>query len=101
MTRARDGHLGIVARFLLLDGHERAFDILVAETVEQIAATEEGALVYLEHSPAESGPVECFMSYIETKPPSRSIGVCRTHSGSEPKVLPTCAPIQKYGDWRP
>ncbi|MGH9103126.1 MAG: putative quinol monooxygenase [Acidimicrobiales bacterium] len=51
---------GLVVRFELLDGHERAFDGLVAETVEEVRAEEPGTLAYVTHGEAASPCVRVF-----------------------------------------
>ena len=40
---------GLVVRFRLRPGHEEAFDVLVAATIEGIRAHEPGTLVYASH----------------------------------------------------
>jgi quinol monooxygenase YgiN len=40
---------GLVVRFELLEGHEEAFDELVAETLRRIEAEEPGTIAYVTH----------------------------------------------------
>ena len=40
---------GLVVRFELLEGHEEAFDGLVAETLPEIRAKEPGTVLYVTH----------------------------------------------------
>ena len=44
-----DTTFGLVVRFRLLEGHEDAFDALVAETVTAIRAHEDDTLAYVTH----------------------------------------------------
>ncbi len=49
MTGRASGPYVLVVRFELLDGHEEAFDALVARTVGGISSEEPGTLIYLTH----------------------------------------------------
>jgi quinol monooxygenase YgiN len=46
---ARTTGYGLVVRFHLAPGHEEAFDVLVAETIDGIRAHEPGTIVYATH----------------------------------------------------
>ncbi len=54
------GAVGLVVQFELLQGHEEAFDVLAAETVASIKASEPGTLVYLTHTDRTSPDVRVF-----------------------------------------
>lgn len=54
------GLYGLVVRFELLDGHEDAFDALVAETLALIRAEEPGTVVYVVHRELGAPAVRVF-----------------------------------------
>lgn len=60
MTQQAGGGFGLVVRFDLLDGHERAFDALVVETVELIRSEEPGTLAYVTHRVPDAPSVRVF-----------------------------------------
>lgn len=60
MTEQAKYGVGLVVRFDLLDGHEGAFDALVAETVELIRSEEPGTLAYATHREADAPSVRIF-----------------------------------------
>lgn len=51
---------GLVVRFQLLEGHEEAFDALVAETVTKIGEREPDTLAYVTHIEADKPLVRVF-----------------------------------------
>jgi quinol monooxygenase YgiN len=55
-----DNRYGLIVRFDLLDGHEKAFDALTAETVGTIRAEESGTLWYIVHTEPESPGIRVF-----------------------------------------
>ena len=60
MTEQAGGGFGLVVRFDLRDGHEEAFDALVAETIERIRSEEPGTLAYVTHREEGSPSVRVF-----------------------------------------
>lgn len=56
---------GLVVRFELLEGHEEAFDRLVAETLPQVRAHEPGTCIYVTHRVVGSPPSRVFYEFYE------------------------------------
>ena len=56
---------GLVVRFELLEGHEEAFDGLVAETLPEIRAKEPGTIQYVTHGVVGSSGSRVFYEFYE------------------------------------
>ena len=104
MREPMQGTFGLVVRFELLDGREKAFDELTAATLRAIRASEPGTLAYLVHRDGSNPGVRVFYELYEneaafetheTQPHVlRFLNERHHHLRTEPEVWPV---VPMYG----
>ncbi len=86
----------LVVRFTVLEDHLQAFDALVAQTIEGIAAYEPGTVIYLNHQRAHHryervfyeayDDREAFLAHEQTAHTQRFLAERSQHLAAEPEV---------------